>query len=307
MKRLCFLACLAATVVLANEPADDRIRGLVKQLGADTFKQREAAQKELSAMPRHVLPILREFENTKDPEIKDRLQAAIHAILTDMSRVPHKVHVYCNPPPASTVAARNAWMEEFAKWQQKTTITLCQTNGRSSISGNFGQSFVPHTQQIRAIAVQAYPFSTTKGWLSLDLRTDKEGRPDSSILARSWLRMENRCAPSSSFAVFPLPDLALEKNKPHWFTITEHSDSGQPLRITHRYESNTNNPELQMLRNNGMPGGCANFFLLAECPLPPWLREATEDERKLVPTLPALTFEWWNRGDIDSFSRENDK
>jgi len=293
MKRLCFLTCLAVAVALAAEPDADHVRALVKQLGADTFKEREAAQKELSAMPRSVVPVLREFENTKDPEIKERLQVTIRTILTDVSRMPQKVHVYRDGASDKKSGGRKTGVEELAKG----IVSICHTNGRTSMSGDFAQRFVPHGCKVSAIAVQVYPSSSMSGWLSLDLRTDKDGRPDSGVLARSWLRVEKKRTSHGGFTVFPLPDVALEPEKSHWFTVTEHPDPNQKGRTmtSHRFNPKADNTELQLLRAIGEPGGCANFFLLTDYPPPPWLREATEEERKTLPAPPVSLFEWWNR------------
>jgi hypothetical protein len=271
---------------------DDRVRALVKQLGADTFKDREAAQKELSAMPRSVVPALREFENTKDPEIKERLQATIHTILTDAARMPQKVHVYSDDSPAKKSAGRKTGADDFAK----EIISTCHTNGRSSASGDFAQRFVPHKHKAGAIAVQLYS-SSMSGWLSLDLRADKDGRPDSGVLARSWLRMEKGRASRSGYAVFPLPEATLEPEKPHWFTVTEHPDPNQKGRTmtSHRLDPKADKTEFQLLRNNDEPSGCANFFLFTDCPPVSWLREATGEECKTLPTPPPSVFEWWKR------------
>ncbi len=291
---LTFILTLAITAAFAADPATNRIRTLVKQLGADTHSAREKAQAELLAMPRTVVPVLREFENINDPEIRERLRAVITTILTDPSRVSQTIWTHRDSVPATTLAARTAWNETFAKWIQEGKVSLCETNGRSATSGSFAQSFIPHSRQLSAIAVQAYPLSSALGWVSLDLRPDKEGRPDNSVLARAWLRIEKRCAPHGSFAVFQLPEITLEPEKLHWFVFTEHPDSGEPSRslTNHRFDSNADKPELQMLRPNGMRQGCAHFLLLTTSPPPPWLREANESEKKTVPTPPASAFEW---------------
>jgi hypothetical protein len=175
-------------------------------------------------------------------------------------------------------------------------------------AGCFGQSFVPRTAKLRAIAVQAYPISTADGWLSLDLRADKSGRPDNNVIVRSWLRITKRCAPHSSFSVFPLPDTELALEKTYWFTVTEHPDpnqSGHGL-TNHRFDPADNNNGHQ-IHGGGSTGGRANYFLVTDGQPPSWLREATEDERKAVPAPPASAFEWWKRGDSsDPLPTEND-
>lgn len=293
MKRFRFLVCLVAAAVLAAEPDADRVRALVKQLGADTFKEREAAQKELSAMPRSVVPVLREFENTKDPEIRERVQTTIRTIMTDSSRMPQKVYVYHEGESVKKPSRHKAGIADFAQG----TVSICHTNGRSSASGDFAQRFVPPGNKAGAIAVQMSSSSSMGGWLSLDLRADKDGRPDSGVLARSWLRVEKGRASRSGYAVFPLPDATLEPGKPYWFTMTEHPDPNQRSRTitSHRFGPNVDKTEFRLVRNNDEPSGCANFLLLADCPLPPWLREATEEERKTLPVPPVSDFEWWKR------------
>jgi hypothetical protein len=291
------LAFILALPLAALAADTDRVRALVRQLGADTFKEREAAQKELSTLPRTALPILREFENTKDPEIKDRLQTAIHAILTDTSRIPQKFFVHRNPTCGNTVTSRKDWLAHTAEWLAASKISLCQTNGRSASGGHFAQSFTARAPQLRAVAVQTYPIGAADGWLSLDLRADNNGKPDTGVLARSWLRLEKRCAPHGSFAVFTFPETALDNGKPYWFTLVEHpADNGSRSMTNHRLDLNNTTDDMRILGRKG----CASFILLTDSPEPSWLREATEDERKTIPTPPASTFEWWNHDNSDN-------
>ena len=176
------LACLITVVALAAEPDVDRTRALVKQLGADTYKAREAAGVELLTFPRSALPVLREFENTSDPEIRERVRAVITGILADPSRVPQTIWTHRDSTaPTSVVTTRTNWNAAFIKWSQEGKISFCQTNGNSATGGSFAQSFVPHNRKLRAIAVQVYPISAASGWLSLDLRPDKDGRPESGF------------------------------------------------------------------------------------------------------------------------------
>ncbi|HUU21123.1 MAG TPA: formylglycine-generating enzyme family protein, partial [Phycisphaerae bacterium] len=65
-----------------SAPDADKVAVLITDLDSDSWKVRERAQKELTAMGRGVIPLLRKtIENQVSPEV----QARIHAILTDLA------------------------------------------------------------------------------------------------------------------------------------------------------------------------------------------------------------------------------
>lgn len=57
-----------------------KIEKLIAQLGAESYVDREKAQKELIAMGKSVVPILKKHLNNPDPEIRQRLQEIIKAL-----------------------------------------------------------------------------------------------------------------------------------------------------------------------------------------------------------------------------------
>src|SRR5437764_14251731 len=80
------LMCLSlAALAGPGEPARDadaeRLAGLVKQLGADTFAERDAATRELVAAGEKALPALRGAAAGRDAEARRRARAVIRAII----------------------------------------------------------------------------------------------------------------------------------------------------------------------------------------------------------------------------------
>lgn len=66
----------------ADPPAEmlEKVEKLIAQLGAESYVDREKAQKELIAMGKSIAPILKKHLNNRDPEIRQRLEEIIKTL-----------------------------------------------------------------------------------------------------------------------------------------------------------------------------------------------------------------------------------
>lgn len=71
---------LLTVLASAASAAPKEVVKLIDQLGAPSFKQRQAAEEELKKQPKSILPLLREYENSPDPEIRARVRRIIQRI-----------------------------------------------------------------------------------------------------------------------------------------------------------------------------------------------------------------------------------
>lgn len=65
---------------VANEAEEKDIREAIKQLAADGFKARRAAQKKILAYGEKAVAIAREFKDDDDPERRERIRNIIKII-----------------------------------------------------------------------------------------------------------------------------------------------------------------------------------------------------------------------------------
>src|SRR5436190_2053031 len=85
--RLVVLAVLAGLTAEAAEPDAGKIDRLVRQLGSDNFREREAASKRLEEIGEPALGALRKAAHSRDAEIRHRAAAVIEAVASrDRSR-----------------------------------------------------------------------------------------------------------------------------------------------------------------------------------------------------------------------------
>lgn len=76
-----YIAILVLAMLVSNVlAAPKEVAKLIDQLGAGTFKERQAAEEALKKQSRSILPLLKEFENSRDPEIKARVRRIIQCI-----------------------------------------------------------------------------------------------------------------------------------------------------------------------------------------------------------------------------------
>ncbi len=70
---------ITLTRPVVTPPKDwvSRVEALVKQLGSEVWKEREAAHQRLAKMPREIVPILKKYLDDKDLEIRHRVERII--------------------------------------------------------------------------------------------------------------------------------------------------------------------------------------------------------------------------------------
>jgi len=82
------LVSLVRPLALPLETARRQIEILVAQLGAESYKDRQAATKALVAMGKSILPILRKQLSSKDPEVNHRISLILEQLSTASSSPP---------------------------------------------------------------------------------------------------------------------------------------------------------------------------------------------------------------------------
>ncbi len=75
------LALLSPVRAVAGEPAGTDVEGLVRKLGSDDFKQRQAAEKALRKLGLEARPALQRAAKSSDPEISARAAALLEEIV----------------------------------------------------------------------------------------------------------------------------------------------------------------------------------------------------------------------------------
>jgi len=290
---LCVLAtmCRAAGEDGAAAKAADtnRVAALIKQLAAGDFKTRSAAEKELAACPRSVVPVLRAWENTDAPELQVSIRNIIRAILTDPNRIATAYYVF-DTGSGDLSARKTKWAASAEEWRGKATVAVAFTNGRSSTAGSFAQSFVPHCNEIQTVELGVYPASFDQGWTRLDVREDEEGRPAPLVLARCWILFDKECPVlHGQWTPFAFPDLTVDPARKYWLCYSEYP-TGEHRAIV--------NYKLNMEQDGYAEGGLwrasnsspsaqedALFRVLSNGGPPPGLRAATDEERKSLPKV----------------------
>lgn len=126
-----------ATTQAATRPVTERVTELIPQLNADDFKERQAAQEQLSGLGDDALPALRAArESANDPETRGRLDAAVRAVERQSVNVPTRVSLHlhdANPKEGFDALAQQSgfimpvWPPNL--WTQngpapKTTVTV---------------------------------------------------------------------------------------------------------------------------------------------------------------------------------------
>ncbi len=74
--------CLSITRPQALPPKEvmEKLDKLVARLGAESYKDRQAATEELVSMGKEIVPLLQKYLNTNDPEVRQRLQHVIERL-----------------------------------------------------------------------------------------------------------------------------------------------------------------------------------------------------------------------------------
>lgn len=220
-----FAVMLFAATCLAD---DHTFQDLVRQLGADSFNERQQAESQLGTMPRSALDDLRNaLSDTDDPEIQMRLKRIVEHILSDASSIPQAYWVLI-----TTERGRYANLAE--KFRNESSISTHNTEGTAATTGGFAQSFIPKSATITAIEICAYPISRQFGFTRLDLCMDDHGAPG-HVLARSWIWIpENHNFPHGDYIYHDIPDQRVDPSGTYWIVYTEFPD----LSLTHSVIAN---------------------------------------------------------------------
>jgi len=272
----------------AGDPEKEGVTALIRQLGNDAFKVREAAEKELKQCSRTVLPALREHERSPDPEIKERVRRVIRFIGSDPSKIPQNFFAFDAMAELSYQERNRRWNDTMNSWYEKATITAGNTNGMTG-GGFCAQSFIPHCEQIQAVSLQSYPISHGWGWLCLEVREEAKELPSDFVLARCWIRVEKKCpAQHSAYLVYDLPDFQVQAEKSYWLVFIEYPDKDSPHgSITNcGLSSNSDYAEGKMTRNlhdRPLENEDAKFLIISKCVQVPFVHKAGEEELKTLP------------------------
>lgn len=77
---LAVLALLLAPIARADAPDPAKVADLIRQLGADAYDARAAAEKALIDIGRPALPAVQAAAEDPDPEVRQRIQVILAAI-----------------------------------------------------------------------------------------------------------------------------------------------------------------------------------------------------------------------------------
>lgn len=86
IKHIFLLSVFVFSTLLCADVSQEKIASWIKKLGSDDFQTREQAMVELKKIGEPALPLLREAENHKDPEISWRAKSIIEHITDNYSQ-----------------------------------------------------------------------------------------------------------------------------------------------------------------------------------------------------------------------------
>ena len=271
------------TVVCGWADSAGDVHHLVRQLGAESFQERQQADRQLRAMQRAVLPELRNALNdTDDPEILVRLQQIIEHIINNPYSIPQAFRVL-------TATERGAYSGQAAAFRETGRIVVSNTVGNTTTGGGFAQSFIPNSETITAIEVCTYPVSGSSGWMRLDLCMDDSGIPG-EIIARSWVLIpENHGFPYGEYVYHDFPDQHVDPSATYWMVYSEFPAPGSGERLLAHYglsgSGNQYPNGMLWIRSSAEPRPEADVkfrVFSSESGIHPAYRPATEKEQQTV-------------------------
>ena len=265
----------------------ERIHGLVKKLGDAEFRTREDAEILLKAEVRDIIPLLRKYTKSDDPEIRFRVGRIVDHLISEPSRTPYFAFVF----QRNLRLTPGQWKKALVPWREKCNVTASHTadGRRSSGVSAFAQSFVPHSRKICAVELMIYVAYKGKGWIRLDLCADRDGRPSSVAMARTWIRIDTRdLPPHGVYLPFDIPDTEVKPEATYWITFAKITDKDSPTTGMTQYGHSRNSPYKEgslVLPAGHVVSGAADayFRVISKCAPVPLLRKATEKELKTLP------------------------
>jgi hypothetical protein len=188
-QRACIAAILAITLAAraaapapptppapATQPApaaqpDESWSTLLRQLGADDFAQRDAAQKQLDQTTWRELPRLQQFADAAtDAEVKARLADRIRVIQEDLA---------VNPPPIS-IELHNASLSQVAAALSKALGVPLESQGATDESYTLSATDKPFWEIFLALSRQ-HPLALQDNGASLNLIRQSNGMTNGFI------------------------------------------------------------------------------------------------------------------------------
>ncbi len=282
----------AATPEATGSTDPSHIRKLIGGLGANDFKTREAAQLALIRGGRSVLPVLAEYVNSDDPEIRTRVGEISDRIKQDQSSIPQTFSMFESSTKSMRSGDKAWWIDTVTKWSERANVCVSNMTGNIGLAGTIAQSFVPHCDRISMMLVMTYPIQSGWGWVRVDLCEDREGRPGEYVLARSWLRMDRDCpVPHSGFAPYPIPTTHVDPKRLYWLQVREFpdEDSPAPHNITNIGLSPGNRyAEGALLGDPSDSGNDALFMIVSQSEEFPFLHNLTRDDLERLPASARL-------------------
>ena len=275
-------------VLLATEPviaADDTpLPQLITQLGADSFRDRKAAEAKLKTQPRDSLTPLREaLKDSSDPETRMRLKRIITHIQSNPNTIPTTMTVF-------TSKKHGVYTKLAETYRGTASISTGHTEGNAGTSGPFAQSFIPKTDTITAVEVCTYALSGAYGWMRLDLCEDNKGKPG-TIIARSWIYVpEGHRFPHSDYAFHDFIDQTVDPKATYWLTyldvnIPKRSSNLINYGLTIKNDAYADGMHWRSFSDKPSPKEDLKFRIFNKTPKPhPGYRKPTTEEIATRPT-----------------------
>ena len=187
--------------------------------------------------------------------------------------------------------SRDQWKVDSEKWLQKSVVTAQHTAGTSGLGVlAFAQSFVPHTDVIKAIHVGLYPVGGPQGWIRFQITEDARVRPG-EVLATAWMRIDDRCpVQHGGYMIVPFGDVAVKPDGFYWFTVVEFREPAASknhltnLGISANTDIYTEGTILLPPKHALRGLFDANFRIVADYKDLPGIRAASDDEKRSLPS-----------------------
>jgi hypothetical protein len=276
----------------------ERLDALVELLGADHYKLRQEAEELLALETRDCIPRLRRLQDSEDPETRFRVRRVIQAMLADPSKIPASVYVLQH----DLAMTPKQWRRAMAPWRRDAKVSVChkRTGTSNGGLGGFAQSFVPSAARIAALELALSANYDERGWVRVDLCTDRRGAPSEVVLARTWLRVATReLPPHGSSVPIDLPDVDVRPGATYWITFTAFRDPGgrEPewVKYTASHENGYDNGKLLRPSRLLQPKGDVYFRIITDCTPVPLLRRATPEEMASLPKAELRDIGWCAR------------
>lgn len=273
-------------------PTPAEAEGLIRQLGAKSFRERREAEARLKQGSRELLVLLEAQRESDDPEVRERVTRVIDFLMTSPAAIPSLRLAMPARPDVGSEDCKAEWNAALAKWraEAKAAAANDEADGRGFMvsAGPFTQSFVPRAEKLAALELYARVDHNRSGWLMVELRPDRDTRPGPAILGRAWLYLpRNSLAREECRLLFDLPDAKVKADEPCWFVVQQFPDEGDSgAWCQFRATARNNYGEGQMLTLQRQPrvnNQDVVFRLYSEAPALPLCGPAVKAQLDRVP------------------------